>query len=72
MMIALVLFMLCHVRPPRRNSYVVYRYYWSSMAGAASRRPARFTLDRHRRVPSWRPLPFVPISPLADQASMLW
>ncbi|OQU86847.1 hypothetical protein SORBI_3003G162700 [Sorghum bicolor] len=27
MMIALVLFMLCHVRPPRRNSYVVYRYY---------------------------------------------
>ncbi|CAO2202846.1 unnamed protein product [Urochloa humidicola] len=27
MMIALVLFMLCNVRPPRRNSYVVYRYY---------------------------------------------
>ena len=27
MMIALVLFMLCHVRPPRRNSYVVYRCY---------------------------------------------
>jgi len=27
MMIAVVLFMLCHVRPPRRNSYVVYRCY---------------------------------------------
>ncbi|CAO2203501.1 unnamed protein product [Urochloa humidicola] len=27
MMIALVLFMLCHARPPRRNSYVVYRCY---------------------------------------------
>lgn len=27
MMIALVLLMLCHVRPPRRNSYVVYRSY---------------------------------------------
>ncbi|CAL4956667.1 unnamed protein product [Urochloa decumbens] len=27
MMIAVVLFMLCQVRPPRRNSYVVYRAY---------------------------------------------
>lgn len=36
MMIALVLLMICHVRPqPRRNAYAVYRCYWLTIVDGA-------------------------------------